>query len=47
MPLIATLTEEESEILLHMIRNKGRELNNEVRRSNTLIDNDCSDDFKK
>lgn len=46
MPILASLTEEECEILVHMIRNKGRELNNETRRSHLLTDNACSDDFK-
>lgn len=47
MPILASLDEEESEILMHLVRNKGRNLNNETRRTNTLIDNDCSDDFKE
>ena len=33
MPILATLDDEESEIFFHMIRNKGRDINNATRRS--------------
>ena len=46
MPLVSNLTEEEQEIFLHMVRNKGRNLDTDKARSALLIDNDCSDDFK-
>lgn len=47
MPVFATLTEDEAEILIHMIQNKRtRELNNEKRRRGTLIDDACSDAMK-
>ena len=47
MPIISTLTEEETEIFIHMMQNKNRNLDNSVRRSQLLIDNDCDDEYKK
>ena len=46
MPLITSLTAEEQEVFMHMLKNKGTTLDNDLARTNTLIDNDCSDDFK-
>lgn len=47
MPLVADLDEEETQILLHLVKNKSRrELNNDTRRTQELIDNDCQDDLK-
>lgn len=48
MPLISNLDEEETEILIHLIKSKTRrELNNDARRSQELIDDACSDGFLK
>ena len=47
MPLIAGLDEEETEIFIHLIKSKSRrELNNDARRTQELIDDDCSDELK-
>lgn len=46
MPLLSSLNEEETEILVHMIRNKGRQLDNSSRRSDVLTDNACNDEIK-
>lgn len=46
MPILRTLDEEETEIFLHMIRSKGRTMNDVANRSNELVDNACSDDMK-
>lgn len=47
MPMIVDLDEEEIEIFMHLVKNKSRkELNNDTRHTQILIDNDCSDDFK-
>lgn len=47
MPILSTLTEEETEIFIHMIKNRSRNLDNQVRRSETLTDNACADDLKE
>ena len=47
MPLLRTLDEEESEIFLHLIRNKNRSTSDAQRRSQYLIDASCSDDLKR
>lgn len=47
MPILAILDQEESEALLHLVRNKGRSLNNSENRTNMLIDSACSDKLKK
>ena len=46
MPLLAQLTEEECEIFIHMMKNKNRNLDDSVRRSQLLIDNECSDEYR-
>lgn len=48
MPMIVDLDDEEVAIFLHLVKNKARkELNNDVRHTQMLIDNDCSDEFKQ
>jgi len=47
MPILTSLDEEETEIFLHMIRNKGRQESAAAQRSNDLIDQACSDDMKE
>jgi len=47
MPILTTLTDEETEIFLHLVRNKGRSLNQMQQNTNDLIDQACSDDLKK
>ena len=46
MPIFRTLDEEETEILLHLINNRGRQENSSAQRSNDLIDSACSDEVK-
>lgn len=46
MPLLVNLDEEETEIFIHLIKNKSRrELNNDARRTQELIDEACSNEF--
>ena len=45
MPYLSNLDEEETEIFLHLIRNKNRNLDNFKQTSNELIDAACSNDF--
>jgi hypothetical protein len=47
MPILRQLDEEESEIFLHLLRNKRRSTGDAQRRSNNLIDESCSDELKK
>ena len=47
MPILTTLTEEETEIFLHLVRNKGRSLDSMQQDTNELIDQACNDDLKK
>ena len=47
MPILRQLDEEESEIFLHLLRNKRRSASDAQRRSNNLIDESCSDELKK
>jgi len=47
MPLLVTLDQREAESFLHLLRNKGRSMDNVEARTNTLIDSACSDDLKK
>lgn len=48
MPIISQLTEEEAEIFVHMIQNKkAQQLNNDVARSETLVDDACSNEMKE
>jgi hypothetical protein len=47
MPILRTLDEEETEIFLHLVKNKGRTMDNDKNRTNELIDNDCSDGLKE
>lgn len=46
MPVFSRLNEEEVEILLHMINNKDRSINQSEQRSNDLIDQACSNVMK-
>jgi len=46
MPLLAKLDSEEQEILVHMIKNNNRSLNNQEQFSNDLIDSACSNFMK-
>lgn len=46
MPILRTLDEEETEIFFHLVRNKGRTMNDVLDRSNLLLDNACSDEAK-
>ena len=45
MPYLSNLDEEETEIFLHLIRNKNRSLDKFKQTSNELIDAACSNDF--
>lgn len=47
MPILTTLTEQETEDFLHLVRNKGRNLDSMQQDTNELIDQACSDDLKK
>lgn len=47
MPILRTLDEEETEIFLHLLNNRGRQQNPADQRSNDLIDSACSDDLKE
>jgi len=47
MPVIANLDTEETEILLHMLKNKGRHLNKQAQFSQEMIDSACSNYTKK
>jgi len=47
MPLLVTLDQREAESFMHLLRNKGRCMNNVEARTNTLIDSACSDELKK
>ena len=47
MPILVTLDQREAESFLHLLRNKGRTMNNVEARTNTLIDSACSDQVKK
>ena len=47
MPTLRNLDEEESEIFLHLIRNKRSAGGDSQRRTNDLIDGSCSDELKK
>ena len=42
MPVLRTLDEEESEILLHLLENKRHSLSDQQRFSDTLTDSACS-----
>jgi len=47
LPILRQLDEEESEIFLHLLKNKNKTANDAQRRSNNLIDDSCSDELKK
>lgn len=47
MPILRQLDGEESEIFLHLLRNKNKSHDNDARRSKNLIDQSCSDELKK
>lgn len=47
MPVLVTLDQREAESFLHLMRNKGRTMNNVETRTNSLIDSACSDQLKK
>ena len=42
MPVLRTLDEEESEILLHLLENKRHSMSDQQRFSDTLTDSACS-----
>lgn len=46
MPVLRQLDSEESEIFLHLIRNKNRSQSDSQRRSDNLLDESCSDSLK-
>jgi len=47
MPILKDLTRDEARDLVHLVRNKNRELSESKSLSNTLIDEACSDELKK
>lgn len=47
MPLLSDLDEEETRILFHMIKSKGRNVNAQAQRSQDLLDQACSDEEAK
>jgi hypothetical protein len=47
MPILARLDSEETEILIHLVKSKGRQLNQSKQLSNDLVDSACSDALKQ
>lgn len=47
MPILSNLDAEESEIFLHLVQNKNRNMDAEKQLSNDLIDAACSDETAK
>lgn len=47
MPILSKLDAEEQEILIHLIKNKNRSLNNQEQFTNDLTDAACSDLIKE
>jgi len=46
MPTLTKLTEEETEIFIHLVKSKNRNMNTHAQRSMDLIDQACSNDLK-
>jgi len=46
MEILSQLDQEETDIFMHLVNNKARNMNNQTQLSNDLIDEACSDDFK-
>lgn len=47
MPILSSLDQEETDIFLHLLRNKNRNLDSSKQNTNTLIDAACSDEYIK
>lgn len=47
MEIVSQLDQEETEIFMHLIKNRARSLNNQQQLTNDLIDEACSDDLKE
>jgi hypothetical protein len=47
MEILSQLSQEETEIFMHLVNNKARSINSQAQLSNDLIDEACSDDFKQ
>lgn len=47
MPILSRLDQEETDIFLHLVRNKNRNLDSSKQNSFDLIDEACSDEWAK
>jgi hypothetical protein len=47
MEIVSQLDQDETDIFMHLVNNKARNMNNQAQLSNDLIDEACSDELKK